>query len=179
MNGRCFIEQGLALGYRYYIDKLGLNLLEWLAALAGTPSAALQSLKTAFADIAHPAVLDVQVRLLLRAFHTSARFYDQQIDYSGTSVQQVPEADAAPGVEALSTLFGFLAPIAEALRDTIAPLSTALASPTEMDALLRREGWRPPVNGDWFAALSAALALASDASTSPAPPRSHRGHPVH
>jgi hypothetical protein len=94
-----FLEQGLALGYRYYIDQLGLNLLVRFATLAGTPAATLQSLKTAFADTAHPARLDVQVRSLLRALHTSARFYDQQLD--GTNVQQVPEAGAAPGVEAL------------------------------------------------------------------------------
>jgi hypothetical protein len=57
---------------------------------------------------------------------------------------------------------GFLTSIAEALLDTIAPLQAALASPTELAALLRRGGWRPPVNGEGLAALSTALALAGD-----------------
>jgi hypothetical protein len=94
-----FLEQGLTLGYRYFIDKLGLKLLLWQATLAGMAPATLQALQAAFADAAHPAALDLQVRALLRALHASGRRYDAALD--GSDVQQAPEAGAAPGAEAL------------------------------------------------------------------------------
>jgi hypothetical protein len=56
----------------------------------------------------------------------------------------------------------FLTPIGQALVDAIDPLRRALAAPSEMNALLRREGWRPPLGDDYFAGLSAALALGGD-----------------
>lgn len=95
-----FLEQGLALGYRY--DANGPGAMQWLravASLAGIPTATLQALTAALADAVHPAALDLQMRALFRALHTGARFYAQQVE--GTNVQQVPEAKDAAGVEAL------------------------------------------------------------------------------
>lgn len=95
-----FLEQGLALGYRY--DARGGGAMQWLrdvASLAGVPAATLQALATALADVAHPAALDLQVRSLFRALHAGARFYDQAVD--GIKVQQAPETGDIPGAEVL------------------------------------------------------------------------------
>ena len=56
----------------------------------------------------------------------------------------------------------FLTSIGQVLLDVFAPLRSAIKTPTELDALLRREGWRPPADGGYFAKLSTALALAGD-----------------
>jgi hypothetical protein len=95
-----FLEQGLALGYRYDArNPGGLQWLRMVAALAGVPAATMQALNAALADAAHPAKLDLAVRALFRTLHASARLYDAQVD--GTNVQQAPESADAPGAEAL------------------------------------------------------------------------------
>lgn len=56
----------------------------------------------------------------------------------------------------------FLASLADALLDALAPLRDALASPAALAALIQREGWRPPADDAGLAALGAALALSGD-----------------
>jgi len=56
----------------------------------------------------------------------------------------------------------FLTSLGQVLLDAFAPLRSAVKTPTELGALLRREGWRPPPDGGYFAKLSSALALAGD-----------------
>jgi len=95
-----FLEQGLALGYRYDIRRA--SALTWVraaAALAALPAATLQALNAALADVAHPAALDLQTRAVFRALHAAARLYDAAVD--GTAVQQAPEAGDIAGAEAL------------------------------------------------------------------------------
>ena len=95
-----FLEQGLAIGYRYDVSTpAAMSWLRAAASLAGVPVATMQALASALADTAQPAALDLQVRSVFRVLHAGARPYDQQAD--GTSVQQVPEAGDAAGAEAL------------------------------------------------------------------------------
>ena len=56
----------------------------------------------------------------------------------------------------------FLTSLGQALLDALDPLRRAIASPTEMNALLHREGWRVPPDSSYFSDLAAALALGGD-----------------
>jgi len=56
----------------------------------------------------------------------------------------------------------FLSGLGQALVDVFQPLQDAIATPHELGALLRQEGWQPPAIGDWYTPLSKALALAGD-----------------
>jgi len=92
-----FQEQGLALGYRFDVKSDAMSWLRRVAGYAGIPAATITALATAFADSAHPAVFDLQLRKLLQTLLAAARIYDSALD--GTNVQQAPEAGDVAGAE--------------------------------------------------------------------------------
>src|SRR5205807_273176 len=104
-----FLEQGLGLGYRFDVDSVSMSWLRRVAAYTGIPAATMTALAAAFADAAHPAALDLQLRKLWLTLHARARVHDAGLDgayFTGLSAALALGGDVENVATALEALLG-------------------------------------------------------------------------
>jgi hypothetical protein len=93
------LEQGLSVGFKYVLDQgIGIEDIAFVAKATGAADdATIAALRQAYADKAHPAVLDSKLRALYQALFPNFRFYDSTIDPDvPANVQQVPDVNGPP-----------------------------------------------------------------------------------
>jgi hypothetical protein len=93
------LEQGLVYCFKYLVDEgLTIDDVIFLGKITGAvDAAALDALRAASADTAHPAVLDTRLRAFYQAVYPKLRFYDTAVDTDvAEGVQQAPDVSGPP-----------------------------------------------------------------------------------
>jgi GH25 family lysozyme M1 (1,4-beta-N-acetylmuramidase) len=93
------LEQGVLCAFRYILDEgLTMDDVALLNKTTGAVNdATLDALRAAYADKAHPAVLDSRLRAFYQALFGKLRFYDSTVDSDiAAGIQQVPDVNAPP-----------------------------------------------------------------------------------
>lgn len=93
------LEQGLVYCFKYVVDEgLTIDDVIFLGKITGAvDAAALDALRAAKADTAHPAVLDASLRAFYQALYPKLRFYDTAVDTDvAAGVQQAPDVNGPP-----------------------------------------------------------------------------------
>jgi len=92
------LVHSLSVGFKYVPDQgLGIDGLASGKATGSADDTSIAALHQAYADKAHPAVLDSKLHALYPALFPNFRFYDSTVDADvPANVQQVPEVNRPP-----------------------------------------------------------------------------------